>query len=125
MIRFPLPLAFALLFLSGCGRTQTLSQVDGERAVQVATDALTAWKGEIWESIIDRPYPIRFVDDSQAEGAALVDFEFGEVRASADGQIVLLSVNLTLKDESGKMRTEKTEYQVSYTPPLTVLRIDR
>ncbi|RPI90976.1 MAG: hypothetical protein EHM42_00535 [Planctomycetaceae bacterium] len=111
----------SLVLMSGCRRTPPVSPDAADGARECLTTVLDAWKQRATDSLSQRTLPIRFVDEDLAEGWPLVDYEIGTARDRRDG-VVILEVQLTVREPAGESVRRKVEYQVAPTAPFSVLR---
>lgn len=113
----------ALLVSAGCGGgTPSAAPLDAPQARDVLQTALEAWKGGgTIESLQSREPPIHVLDVDWSKGSKLVQYRVGGEGTPADGNLVL-PVELTIQDASGKETKLPVKYLVTTSPSLTVMR---
>jgi len=116
-----IPFVCLALALAGCGGPKT---ADPAAAGSALRRTLDAWKaGEKPESLAKATPPITAVDAHWKKGVKLLDYEVAEP-PSAAGYDLHYAVTLTVEDEKGKKKQQKTGYDVSTSPKLVVVRND-
>jgi len=110
--------------LSGCvWQPAVVPGHDPERAREILTTALEAWKNGNVQALATQTPPIRFQDDDLVSGCKLIGYEM------MDSKIIILpfknvTVNLDLENPQGKRQRRKAAYQVGLQPFLSVQRSD-
>jgi hypothetical protein len=113
-------LAVILLLPLGCGP----KAADPGAASATLRRVLDAWKaGESADSLAKASPPVTVVDAHWKKGMKLLDYEVAEPPTPA-GYDLHFAVTLTVEDEKGKKKQQKTGYDVSTSPKLVVVRAD-
>ena len=96
---------------------------DSEKAREILTAALDAWKQGKAAQLTRRQPPIRFLDEDCRSGWQLVSFEFNDptVQIRPFQGVPLM---LVLRDPRGQEARREVLYQVALTPSLAVMRCD-
>jgi len=120
-----LGLLIMIVSIAGCEWWRPVAPAvnyDGNRAKEVLLDALETWKQGKIGTLASRKPPVRFVDDDQVAGLALVDY-----RLVAPDQTVAPyeNVPVVIKVKIGNQVIERTTvYQITLVPEIAVLRAE-
>lgn len=110
----------ACLFLTGCGRSNSPTNVPSAQAALKA--ALESWKaGQSLDSLSQQSPAIVMVDDDWKKGEKLESFEAVAPEVD-DGVNLHCKVKLALNNAQGVRRSEEVTYVVGTAPKITIFR---
>jgi hypothetical protein len=119
-----LSLCIVLSSVIGCSNAPSVSSSDPNKAKEIATTILDAWKnGETMESLKQKTPPMFAVIDLWKDGSKLNSYEF-----VGDGEMVgpnvRFQVRFNCQDKAGKKVDKTIKYLVTTTPAITFIKED-
>lgn len=110
-----------ICFLAGCGY-QHAENVDPGEAGQALRTALEAWKeGKANAELQGLRPPIIMNESDWTSGHRLLDYQMHDSGAM-DGRQVRWTVQIKLRDETGKVKERKATYVIDTIPRIVIVR---